>query len=78
MRDNGSIPHLVDWSSSHVTVVPPAADLSTDTDALATATGNDTAAVYVQSPNYYGVIEDVETIVATAHDHGRDLCGQAG
>ena len=54
----------------HVTVVPPAADLSTDTDALATATGNDTAAVYVQSPNYYGVIEDVETIVATTHDHG--------
>lgn len=55
---------------ARVVVVPPAADLSTDTDALAAAMQDDVAAVYVQSPNYYGVIEDVETIVTVTHDHG--------
>ena len=30
----------------------------------------DTAAVYVQSPNYFGVLEDMDAIVAAAHGAG--------
>ena len=51
-----------------VVTVPAADDLSVDLEALASAVGPTTAAVYVQSPNYLGVIEDMDAVVATAHD----------
>ena len=44
-----------------VVSVPAASDLGVDLDALRAAVGPTTAAVYVQSPNYLGVIEGVIT-----------------
>ena len=52
-----------------VTVVP-AKDLATDTEALRAELTPDTAAVYIQSPNYYGVIEDMENLIPVVHDAG--------
>ena len=49
-----------------VTVIPPK-DYATDLEALKAALADDTAAVYVQSPNYFGVIEDMDPIVEAAH-----------
>ncbi len=45
-------------------------DLALDASALAKTLGDDVAAVLVQSPNYYGVIEDVPAIVEAAHAAG--------
>ena len=53
-----------------VTHVPAGEDLSVDLDALAAAVGTATAAVYVQSPNYLGVLEDVDAVVTCAHEAG--------
>lgn len=44
--------------------------LATDVAALSEAIDASTGAVLVQSPNYYGVIEDVDSVVAAAHDKG--------
>ncbi|MCQ2479392.1 MAG: aminomethyl-transferring glycine dehydrogenase subunit GcvPA [Clostridia bacterium] len=52
-----------------VTVVPKK-DNATDIDALKEAIQKDTACVYVQSPNYYGIIEDMDSIVAVSHEKG--------
>ena len=52
-----------------VTVIPPKG-CATDIDALKAAIADDTAAVYVQSPNFYGVIEDMDAVVAAAHEKG--------
>ena len=49
-----------------VTVIPPKGT-ATDLEALKAAIADDTAAVYVQSPNYYGVIEDMDAVVEAAH-----------
>ena len=49
-----------------VTVIPPKG-CATDMEALKAAIADDTAAVYVQSPNYYGVIEDMDAVVEAAH-----------
>ena len=49
-----------------VSVVEPGADLAVDPAEVAARAG-DVACVYVQSPNYYGVLEDMEAIVAAAH-----------
>ena len=35
-----------------------------------TAKGAGTAAVIMQSPNFFGVIEDMEAATALAHEHG--------
>lgn len=43
---------------------------ATDLAALKAALTNETAAVYVQSPNYYGVIEDMDAVVAATHEVG--------
>lgn len=56
-----------------VEVVAPLADLSSDVEALRRALGADTAALYVQSPNYYGVIEDMDELVGLAHDAGAKM-----
>lgn len=53
-----------------VVSVPAASDLGVDLDALRAAVGPTTAAVYVQSPNYFGVIEDMDAVVAIAHEAG--------
>ena len=51
-------------------VVIPAVDCATDLEALKAALTKETAAVYVQSPNYYGVIEDMDAVVAATHEVG--------
>ena len=53
-----------------VVTVPAADDLGVDLEALRAAVGPTTAAVYVQSPNYLGVIEDMDAVVETAHAAG--------
>lgn len=52
-----------------VTVLP-VADCATDLEALAAALNENSAAVYVQSPNYFGVIEDMDAVVAASHAAG--------
>jgi glycine dehydrogenase subunit 1 len=42
----------------------------TDLDALAAAVDDETAAVFVQYPNFLGAVEDLEAIAAIAHDAG--------
>jgi glycine cleavage system P protein (glycine dehydrogenase) subunit 1 len=42
----------------------------TDTAALAAAVDDDTAAVFLQSPNFLGAVEDVEALGAAAKEHG--------
>ena len=48
----------------------PAKDYATDPDALAGLLGEGTACVFLQSPNYYGVMEDVQAVVDAAHAAG--------
>ena len=48
----------------------PLADGRTDLEALGSAVGDDTAAVFVQYPNYLGAVEDLEPIATIAHDAG--------
>jgi glycine dehydrogenase subunit 1 len=57
--DEGSIA-TVSWGPSG----------SVDLDALNAALDDQTAAVVVQSPNFLGVLEDLEPICAAAHDAG--------
>lgn len=52
-----------------VTVLP-VDGCATDPEAVKSVVAGDTAAVYVQSPNYFGVIEDMDAIVAAAHEGG--------
>ena len=52
-----------------VTVLP-VDGCATDSAAVKAVLSADTAAVYVQSPNFFGVIEDVDAIVAAAHEVG--------
>ena len=53
-----------------VITIPVTDDLTVDLGALRAAVGPTTASVYVQSPNYFGVIEDMEAVVAAAHEAG--------
>lgn len=46
---------------------------ATDIAAVESAINVGTAAVLVQSPNYYGVIEDIDAIVSAAHSKGAKL-----
>lgn len=50
--------------------VVPAKDGATDIEALKAAIQKDTACVYVQSPNYFGIIEDMDEIVKASHELG--------
>ena len=52
-----------------VTVLPSADD-ALDIAALKAALSDTVACVYVQSPNFYGVLEDVGAVVAAAHEAG--------
>lgn len=49
-------------------VIVPAKDGQTDQAALAEALTDDTACLYFQQPNYFGVMEDSETLIQMAHD----------
>ena len=57
-------------SRSVPVTVLPVDGCATDLEDLKAALAKDTAAVYVQSPNYYGVIEDMDAVVAAAHEVG--------
>lgn len=48
----------------------PEKDGRTDLDALRTALGQDAACVYIQQPNYYGLIEDAAAIGEAVHGAG--------
>ena len=50
--------------------VPVGADGATDPDALRAAVDDDTFAVAVQSPNFYGIVEQWDTGSAAAHAKG--------
>jgi glycine dehydrogenase subunit 1 len=45
----------------------------TDASELAGAIDGETAAVFVQNPNFLGAVEDLEALAAAAHEHGA-LC----
>jgi glycine cleavage system P protein (glycine dehydrogenase) subunit 1 len=53
-----------------LTVVPYADSGRIDMKALEAAIGGDTACVLIQSPNFFGTIEDVEAIAEIAHRRG--------
>ena len=56
-----------------VTVIPKAEDGRTDIDALnklLEASGKNAAGVYLQSPNFFGLIEDVPAFAKTTHAAG--------
>lgn len=48
----------------------PLADGVTDAAALADAVDAETAAVFIQNPNFLGAVEDVEALGAAASEHG--------
>ncbi len=47
-----------------------AEDYAVNPEKLAAALKDDTAAVYIESPNYYGVLEDMEALIEKAHGIG--------
>lgn len=53
-----------------VQTAPEGADGATDMDALSQAMTGDVAAVLVQYPNFYGIVEDVRVVAEMAHRHG--------
>lgn len=57
-------------SRSVPVTVLPTQDYALDIEALKAALTDATACVYVQSPNYYGVLEDVDAVVEAAHAVG--------
>ena len=58
--------HL-DWE---VVEIPFGADGRVDPDAVRNELDERTSAVVVQSPNYFGVVEDLAPIADAAHEHG--------
>ena len=61
------------WASGMEVVVVPEKDGVTDTEALKREFAANTACLYVQSPNYYGIIEDVDGICSLVHQAGAKL-----
>ena len=57
-------------SRSVPVTVLPVKNGAVEADDLATALSADAACLYVQSPNYYGVLENMDAIVAAVHDAG--------
>jgi len=53
-----------------VEIAPRTASGVTDLDALNDLVDDQTAAVIVQSPNFYGLLEDLEAAASLAHDAG--------
>ena len=57
-------------SRSVPVTVLPTEDYALNTETLKAALTDASACVYVQSPNFYGVLEDVDAVVAAAHAIG--------
>ena len=51
-------------------VIVPVKDGKTDLEALASLVDEGTAGVFIQQPNFYGMIEDAEKVGEIAHDKG--------
>ncbi|NIA23882.1 MAG: aminomethyl-transferring glycine dehydrogenase subunit GcvPA, partial [Proteobacteria bacterium] len=51
--------------------IAPSKDGKTDIDAINSLIDDETAAVIIQSPNFFGIIEDMEQLAETAH--GKDV-----
>ncbi|MCK5130357.1 MAG: aminomethyl-transferring glycine dehydrogenase subunit GcvPA [Clostridiales bacterium] len=63
---------LKSWSKAsgaQIRIVPQV-DYKTDMDAIAGIMGDDCAALIMQSPNYYGVVEDMQQASDITHDLG--------
>ena len=56
----------------------PLTDGVTDPGAWAQAIDADTAAAFVQQPNFLGAVEDVAALAAAAHQHGGEECVVVG
>jgi glycine dehydrogenase subunit 1 len=57
-------------ASSSELVIVPAREGKTDLDALKAAVDDKTACVYIEQPNYYGIVEDAAAAVEIAHSTG--------
>ncbi len=51
----------------------PAKDGRTDLDALKAAVDETSACVYIEQPNYFGIVEDAQTVAQITHDAGAKL-----
>lgn len=51
-------------------VTPLTADGATDVEAVAAALDEETSVVIIQSPNFFGVIEDQSAVIGAAHEAG--------
>lgn len=58
------------YGTGSVMKLVPLKDGKTDPDALREMVGADTASVYVQQPNFYGLFEDAEALGAMIHEAG--------
>ena len=59
------------WSNGYeVAEVPYSADGRLDRQILAESVDRNTAAVLVQTPNFFGIIEDISTVEALVHEAG--------
>jgi glycine dehydrogenase subunit 1 len=76
VASRGVHPHsresLVTYGAGYGTelVEAPLADGVTDAAALAEAIDDETAAVFLQQPNFLGAVEDIEALGAAAKEHG--------
>jgi glycine dehydrogenase subunit 1 len=76
VASRGVHPHsresLVTYGSGYGSelVEVPLLDGVTDPDALAEAIDDETAAVFLQQPNFMGSVEDIEALGAAAREHG--------
>ncbi|HEY7120956.1 MAG TPA: aminotransferase class V-fold PLP-dependent enzyme, partial [Solirubrobacterales bacterium] len=76
VASRGVHPHsresLVTYGAGYRTelVEVPLADGVTDATALAEAIDDETAAVFLQQPNFLGSVEDIEALGAAAKEHG--------
>jgi glycine dehydrogenase subunit 1 len=76
VASRGVHPHsresLITYGAGYGTdlVEVPLVDGVTDAAALAEAIDDETAAVFLQQPNFLGAVEDIETLGAAAKEHG--------
>ena len=61
------------WGAGAAVVLVPAKDGVTDWQAMEQLADGETACLYVQHPNFYGLLEDVETAVRLTHQAGAKL-----
>jgi len=54
-------------------VIVPEKEGETDVDALTNLLGDTSACVYIQQPNYYGIIENADAVCKIAHEKGAKL-----